>query len=65
MSKFLAWCRNPNKRKRTATSLHGQIYHWACLLRDGTKDNYGATPMVPANIMLKLAERIWERRHVR
>ena len=34
MSKFLAWCRNPNKRKRTATSLHGQIYHWACLLRD-------------------------------
>lgn len=34
MSKFLAWCRNPNKRKRTATSLHGQIYHWACLLRE-------------------------------
>lgn len=34
MSKFLAWCRSPNKRKRTATSLHGQIYHWACLLRD-------------------------------
>jgi hypothetical protein len=31
-------------------------------LRAGTKDNYGATPMVPANIMLKLAERIWERR---
>ena len=34
-------------------------------LRAGTKDNYGATPMVPANIMLKLAERIWERRHGR
>jgi hypothetical protein len=34
MSKFLAWCRNPNKRKRTVTSMHGQIYHWACLLRD-------------------------------
>lgn len=34
MSKFLAWCRNPNRRKKTATSLHGQIYHWACLLRD-------------------------------
>lgn len=34
MSKFLAWCRSPNKRKRTATSLHGQIYHWACLLRE-------------------------------
>jgi hypothetical protein len=31
-------------------------------LRAGTRDNYGATPMVPANIMLKLAERIWERR---
>jgi hypothetical protein len=30
----LDWCRSPNKRKRTATSLHGQIYHWACLLRD-------------------------------
>jgi hypothetical protein len=34
MSKFLAWCRNPNRRKRAAQSLHGQIYHWACLLRD-------------------------------
>jgi hypothetical protein len=34
MSKFLSWCRNPNRRKKTATSLHGQIYHWACLLRD-------------------------------
>ena len=34
MSKFLAWCRNPNKRKRVASSLHSQIYHWACLLRD-------------------------------
>jgi hypothetical protein len=34
VSKFLAWCRNPNRRKKTATSLHGQIYHWACLLRD-------------------------------
>jgi hypothetical protein len=33
-SKFLAWCRNPNRRKRQASSLHGQIYHWACLLRD-------------------------------
>ena len=33
-SKFLAWCRSPNKRKRTASSLHSQIYHWACLLRD-------------------------------
>ena len=33
-SKFLAWCRNPNKRKRVAESLHTQIYHWACLLRD-------------------------------
>jgi hypothetical protein len=33
-SKFLAWCRNPNKRKRVTPSLHGQIYHWACLLRD-------------------------------
>jgi hypothetical protein len=33
-SKFLAWCRNPNKRKRQASSLHGQIYHWACMLRD-------------------------------
>lgn len=34
MSKFLSWCRNPNKRKRVAESLHSQIYHWACLLRD-------------------------------
>jgi len=34
MSKFLSWCRNPNKRKRVTPSLHGQIYHWACLLRD-------------------------------
>jgi hypothetical protein len=34
-------------------------------LRAGTRDNYGATPMVPANIMLKLAERIWERRRGR
>jgi hypothetical protein len=33
-SKFLAWCRNPNKRKRQASSLHGQIYAWACMLRD-------------------------------
>lgn len=33
-SKFLAWCRNPNRRKRQAPSLHGQIYHWACLLRE-------------------------------
>ena len=31
-------------------------------LRAGTKDNYGTTPSVPANIMLKIAERIWERR---
>jgi len=31
-------------------------------LRAGTKDNYGTTPSVPANIMLKLAERIWEKR---
>jgi len=34
MSKFLAWCRNPNRRKKVAGSLHSQIYHWACLLRD-------------------------------
>jgi hypothetical protein len=34
MSKFLAWCRNPNKRKRDWSSIHGQIYFWACLLRD-------------------------------
>jgi len=34
MSKFLSWCRNPNRRKRVAESLHSQIYHWACLLRD-------------------------------
>jgi hypothetical protein len=33
-SKFLAWCRNPNKRKRVASSLHTQIYAWACMLRD-------------------------------
>jgi len=33
-SKFLAWCRNPNKRKRVVSSMHTQIYHWACLLRD-------------------------------
>lgn len=33
-SKFLAWCRNPNRRKRQASSLHSQIYHWACLLRE-------------------------------
>jgi hypothetical protein len=33
-SKFLAWCRNPNKRKRAVGSIHTQIYHWACLLRD-------------------------------
>ena len=37
--------------------------------RESEKKNvrtyYGATPMVPANIMLKLAERIWERRHGR
>jgi hypothetical protein len=33
-SKFLAWCRNPNRQKRQAASLHSQIYHWACLLRD-------------------------------
>jgi hypothetical protein len=33
-SKFLAWCRSPNKRKRQASSLHGQIYAWACMLRD-------------------------------
>lgn len=37
--------------------------------RDAEKKNvrtyYGATPMVPANIMLKLAERIWEKRHGR
>lgn len=33
-SKFLAWCRNPNKRKRDWSSIHGQIYFWACLLRD-------------------------------
>ena len=34
--------------------------------RESEKKNvrtyYGATPMVPANIMLKLAERIWEKR---
>jgi hypothetical protein len=34
MSKFLAWCRNPNRRKRDWSSIHGQIYFWACLLRD-------------------------------
>ena len=34
MSKFLAWCRNPNRRKKVAGSLHSQIYHWACLLRE-------------------------------
>jgi hypothetical protein len=34
MSKFLSWCRNPNKRKRVTPSLHGQIYAWACMLRD-------------------------------
>lgn len=34
MSKFLAWCRNPNKRKRDWSSIHSQIYFWACLLRD-------------------------------
>lgn len=34
-------------------------------LRACSRDNYGATPMVPANIMLKLAERIWEKRHGR
>ena len=33
-SKFLAWCRNPNRRKKVAGSLHSQIYHWACLLRE-------------------------------
>ncbi len=33
-SKFLAWCRSPNKRKRAVGSIHTQIYHWACLLRD-------------------------------
>jgi hypothetical protein len=33
-SKFLAWCRSPNKRKRVAASLHTQIYAWACMLRD-------------------------------
>jgi len=33
-SKFLAWCRNPNRRKKVAGSLHSQIYHWACMLRD-------------------------------
>jgi hypothetical protein len=34
MSKFLSWCRNPSRRRRQTSSLHSQIYHWACLLRD-------------------------------
>ncbi len=34
MSKFLSWCRNMNRRKRVAVSLHTQIYAWACMLRD-------------------------------
>lgn len=34
MSKFLSWCRNMNRRKRVADSLHTQIYSWACMLRD-------------------------------
>jgi hypothetical protein len=33
-SKFLSWCRNMNRRKRMASSMHSQIYSWACLLRD-------------------------------
>ena len=31
-------------------------------LRAGTKDNYGTTPSVPADAMLMIAQRIWERR---
>lgn len=31
-------------------------------LRAGTKDNYGTTPSVPADAMLTIAQRIWERR---
>jgi hypothetical protein len=34
MSKFLSWCRNPSRRHSSAASLHGLIYHWACLLRE-------------------------------
>jgi hypothetical protein len=34
LSKFLSWCRNMNRRKRVAVSLHTQIYAWACMLRD-------------------------------
>jgi hypothetical protein len=32
MSKFLSWCRNPNKRKRVTPSLHTQIYQICCVI---------------------------------
>ena len=32
-------------------------------LRDGVRESYGTAPTVPANLMLKLAERIWRKRH--
>ena len=31
-------------------------------LRAGTRDNYGATPMVPATAMMTICRRIWEKR---
>ena len=34
MSKFLAWCRNPNKRKRNVASIHALICHLAFLLKE-------------------------------
>jgi hypothetical protein len=31
-------------------------------LREGVRESYGTAPTVPANLMLKLAERIWRKR---